>query len=480
MKTSRLALAVVLVVGGGWLAAAAYTKHKVEQSYRDEIARIEKRLPMVHVADLKQEGGLLSGTYSGVVYLGCAPVNGKPHPRSFAVAFQDRVQYGPLPGFKSFGAASVDSSLALTDTAPAELRAALAKLEPMRIHSTYSYGGGMTSQVTVPAGKMDIGGPVGKMSLHWAEMRADVQGTTDRTHIAYSWTVPELGMGMANGEGRSLMEMQLKNLTAKSDTQGRADSWLRTGHEESSLERFEVTTVAGPDQPPINVIYDRLSGRFDITQQADLLDVNFGYNVGGLQAGNAGPFSKVANVEMAGKLTRLHAPSLEKAMAALFSGMEGECAMDPSAAPQPPGAWLKGTMDRVGDSVKGVMAQGPVFSIDKLAFELAGKRGEMSASASLQGVDMDLLWKGGPEAQQALMKGAKVQAKARMPLGWLALSGGGTPEQTAAMADGVVAQGWAQRDGEFLKTDFSFADGLAKVNGVQVFPPQAPPSEAAQ
>jgi len=121
-----------------------------------------------------------------------------------------------------------------------------------------------------------------------------------------------------------------------------------------------------------------------------------------------------------------------------------------------------------------------VFSIDKLAFDLDGKRGEMSMSASLQGVDMDALWKGGVYAKQTLEQGAKLQAKARVPMAWLTLAGGGNPEQAEQMVAGIVAQGMAQRDGEFLKTEFSFAGGVAKINGVPIPMPQAQPQAQTQ
>ncbi|XHS78810.1 DUF945 family protein [Burkholderiaceae bacterium UC74_6] len=473
MNTSRRALTIVAVLAVAWVAAAAYTKHKVGQSYRDEIAQLEKQLPMLHVSELKQEGGLLSGTYSGVIHVGCAPVDGKPNAKSFAIAFQDRVQYGPLPGFKRFGAASVDSSFSLTDAAPQALRTALAKIEPARIHTDYGYGGSVSSSFILPAGELQMADPMAKVSLRWAETRMDMQGTRDKEHIVYTWALPDFNMGVGTGEGRSLMEMHIKNLMAKSDTHGRAGSWLRTGQEESSLELFEITSVAaGPDQPPINVVYNRLTGKTTATLQQDLMDVQFGYTLASLQAGNAGPFAKLANVDMQGKLSRLHGPSLEKAITALFSGLDGACAMDSGAAGAArPDVFVKGMVERLGESLKGVMAQGPVFSIDKLAFDLDGKRGEMSMSASLQGVDMDALWKGGPQAKQVLQQGAKLQAKARVPLGWLTLAGG-TPEQVEQTVAGIVAQGMAERDGEFLKTEFSFAGGVAKINGVPMPMPQ--------
>jgi len=478
MNTSRRALTVIAVLAVGWAAAAAYTKHQVGQGYREEIDRLEKQLPMLHVTDLKQDGGLFSGTVSGVLHVGCMPVGGKPHPKSLAIAFRDRVQYGPLPGFTRFGAASIDSSFALTDAAPQALRTALAKLEPARIHTDYGYGGSVNSSLVLPAGEIQMADPLAKVSLRWAEMRADMQGTRDKEHIVYSWAAPEFIMGVGTGEGRSLMEMQLKNLAVKSDTHGRAGSWLRTGQEESSLERFEITSVAaGAGQPPINVVYDHLTGRSVATMQQDLLDVQFGYTLASLQAGNAGPFSKVSNLEMQGKLSRLHGPSLEKAVIAVFSSLDGQCALDPASQNAArPDVWAKTMTDRLGEAFKGVMAQGPVFSIDKLAFDLGGKRGEMSISASLQGVDMDALSKGGAQAKQTLEMGAKVQAKARIPMDWLSLAGG-NPEQAQQMVAGIVSQGMAQRDGEFLKTEFSFADGVAKINGVPVTPPQ--PAAAA-
>ena len=45
------------------------------------------------------------------------------------------------------------------------------------------------------------------------------------------------------------------------------------------------------------------------------------------------------------------------------------------------------------------------------------------------------------------------------------------------MADSFVGMGYAKRDGDFLTAEFSFANGVAKLNGA-VFPP--PPAAQAQ
>ena len=74
-----------------------------------------------------------------------------------------------------------------------------------------------------------------------------------------------------------------------------------------------------------------------------------------------------------------------------------------------------------------------------------------------------------------MSKAGQLQAKARIPVAWLALAGGGggDPQQ---MAEGFVGMGYVKRDGDFLTAEFSFANGVSKLNGA-VFPP---PSAQAQ
>ncbi len=467
MKTSRLALAVI-VLAGGWLGATAYTKHSVAKGYTDQIAKLEKRLPILHVSGLKQEGGFFSGTFSGVMYLGCAPVGGKPHPKSLAIAFEDKVQYGPLPGFTSFGAARVDTHFALTEAAPVELRGALAQLAPAQIHTDYGYGGGAHTRLVMPAGEVSIAGGPAKMKMRWAELRAQATATRDATQAQYDWSLPELVLNVdgAEGSGGGGMKMTVKNLLAKGESSGQPNSWLREGREDVSVENmaFEVTA---PQQPPVTMVYDHMSSHAVSQLKQGFMDVGFGYAMNGLEMQVAGKDTKLANLALDGKLQHLDAAAIEQMLTALFASTEMGCAVtdEASAERKDPRVVIASMFKGVDEASKALMAHDPAFSIDKLAFDLNGKRGEMSMSAKLHGLDVAAM--AGPQSGQALARAGQLQAKARIPLAWLAVAGGnGDPMQAA---DAYVAMGFAKRDGEFLTAEFTFADGVAKLNGA-VFP----------
>ena len=474
-KPTRLAAAII-VLAGGWLGATAYTKHSVDQAYRAEIERLEKRLPILKVSDLKQEGGLFSGTTSGILHFGCAPVGGKPHPKSLAVAFEERVQYGPLPGFTTFGAARVDTRFSLTEGAPAEIKALLAKLPPLQIHTDYSYGGSARSSMVLPAGSIDFASGPAKMSMQWAEARLLASGTRDAAQLQYDWSLPELSLNAGGPEGGGAMKMSIKNMVAKGESTGRPDSWLREGKEESSIDRMEIVASA-PGQPPVTLVYDHMAGHASSQIKQDFLDVGFGYSMAGLEVQGPGPAVKLANLVMDGKVQHLDAASLERIVTAMFAGVDMGCALsdDKAVEPKDPRVLLQSMLKGVDEAGKMLLAHDPAFSIDKLAFDYNGKRGEMSMSAKLQGLDASAMT--GPQAAQLLMQAGQFEAHARVPLDWLAPMAGGDAQRLQQMADGFVAQGFAQRDGEYLKAEFTFAKGVGKLNGA-VFPPQqaeAPP-----
>jgi len=490
MKPSRIAIAII-VLAGGWLAATAYTKHSVDQAYRAQIEQLEKQLPMLHVSDLKQQGGMFSGSTSGVVHIGCPPVGGKPDPKSWAIAFEDHIQYGPFPGFSSFGAASVDSHLALTDATPADLRAVLAPLAPAKIHTVYGYGGGANATVLLPAGELNYAAGEAKFALRWAELRAQIAATRDNTQLQYDWALPELAFSAsgpvngpttgAEGAGGMMMKVSIKNLVAQGESTGRAGAWLREGKETSSIERMEFSTT-GPQAPPMNFIYDHLAAHTASHLNQDFFDVDFGYTLAGMEVSGAGPGAKVANLTLDGKAQHLHAPSLEKMITSLLSGVDRQCALlgrDKAEPPQDPRAQVAALFQGVDEAAKVLVAHDPAFSIDKLAFDFGGKRGEMSVKAQLKGLDVAAMSQGGPQAAQLMAQAAQVEARARIPVQWLASMAGGDAERSKAMADGFVAQGFAKRDGENLTAEFTFAQGVSKLNGA-VFPPRPAQASAPQ
>lgn len=177
-------------------------------------------------------------------------------------------------------------------------------------------------------------------------------------------------------------------------------------------------------------------------------------------------------------MQHLDAASLEKIVTALLAGADMGCAIteDKTEQPKDPQVLMQSMFKGMDEAGKALLAHDPAFSIDKMAFEYNGKRGEISVSAKLQGLDAAALT--GPQAAQLMMQAGQLEARARIPMAWLAPMAGGDAQRAQQMADGFVAQGFAKRDGENLTAEFTFAKGVSKLNGA-VFPPQQAP-EAQQ
>ena len=111
------------------------------------------------MVDRQTEKGLFSSTFSGSVRIGCVPdmtagKDGKDgnSAKPLVIGFKDHVFTGPLPGFKGFGAAVVESQILLPADAPEGLRNYVAGMKPQDIRTEVGYGGNYKTALRLPAG----------------------------------------------------------------------------------------------------------------------------------------------------------------------------------------------------------------------------------------------------------------------------------------------------------------------------------------
>ena len=465
MKKAAVAAAVVVLVVGGYLGATALTGQRIASAYDARVAKLEKQFPFVRVVDRQTDKGLFSSTFSGNVRVGCLPAgedgkSGVP----LVIGFTDHVLTGPLPGFKRFGAAVIESQITLPAEAPEALRNYLAGMKPQDIRTEVGYGGGYTTALRLPAG--DIALPAGRLS--WPEVRANGTGQLEGGAAAMDGHLPEIafrGAADSKGPGKDV-NFKLVNLRWKSTQSGDSSVWLRPGSSQVDIERIELTAGAGDKS--VSAQLGKLKYLTELSADQELLNVKIAVTGNGtLQIGKDAPPIQLDDIEFQESIKRLHGPTLQKVMdistADLSTcGEPGGPAVDAGAR---------------GQELLGMLAQllphTPELSVDKLAVTYDGARGEVSYAVSAPGLTgQDLENRGALQAR--LQQKLVLRANAKLPVAWieqLGTRGGdaaGAQQRVAqanTMLDLATAKGIAVRDGDFVTSALRMEGGAITVNG---------------
>ena len=486
MNKTGVAVAVVVVLVGGWWGAAAYTSHRFEQSYREQVAAVQKKYPFFAISDLQTQSGLTSGVYKGKITIGCGAKGGP----ALVINWEDQVQYGPFPGFKGFGAASIKTHFSVADDAPEGLRKALAAIKPEDISTQVSYAGGFATRVHLPAGDVAANEATMQATAHWAETVIEASGQLDGSRFGYHAQMPELAWSakptaaVASAEAAASappmpsVDFKVKGVDVQADSQAvGAYVWLRQGTESASIEHMETTTT-GPDGQPIGSIMEKIVLKGSLAVSQDLMEGHAQYTIGSMSFPMPGKVLTIANADVQASVKHLHAPTLDKVLAQMMQAVYGQCDANPDPAAAAT-AMLQAFSKAAADA-KELLVHDPELSFDKFAMDIDGKRGEFSFAASLKGLTAaDLA--AGPALQAKLMQSAKLNAQGKMPLAWLNQAGAqASPEQAQLMADSMVQRGFVVREGDFLKAQFQFDKGAMTLNGKPMGAPPVTPPPAAQ
>ncbi|MBV8379438.1 MAG: DUF945 family protein [Paucibacter sp.] len=449
MKKPVAAVLLVALAAGAWWAAAAYTSREVPKRFQAELDLLQKRFPGMYLTDVKQTSGLTSGTYSARVHLGCQP--GTPAYRpdadiSFGV--EQDLQYGPFPGFKSFGAARINTHLVLPDNLPAPMGKLVDIARTLEIRGDYGYGGGSQGLVRLPSGELAVDSPAGPVKISWAEARMDTSATADLANADVHFAWPELKADGTSGH------VLLRNMSFAQTTTGAGLIWLRPGHGEAALEHMEA---GGPN---MQFSLDKFQVKAD-TQRGDFVDGTVGYTIGAIDVQAGRPF-KLKDFALQMSAKHWQAAATDKLMEQFSQLGQMQCMVKPDPTTDVRAAMVAQYKPLLA-TLQVLLAQDPAVSIEQLGFELEGQRGEASAGLAFKGFKAPAASDDPGAVPAALMQAGTAQGKVSLPMAWLALAGG--PERAEQLAQGLTAQGFFVRDGDKLKAEFALGQGKATLNG---------------
>lgn len=454
-----VAAGVAVVVGG-----SAWSGGRIQEGMESVVLRLPAEVPVVRVIGKTYERGLFNSTQTVTLEFGCpatpAPAGGAAAARREPVQLtvRHRIGHGPFPGLRGVGAALIDSDLVVPEASRRSVAELFGDQAPVSARTRVAFDGAWDSSLAVPA--FSYRKESGEQ-IAWQGLRGDVSanGWGPGTRLRYQVVLP--GMSLAMKDARASMDMKLSGMKARGDMVVGSSLWLAAGHSEGEVDAVTVDmkSVGGAGAPPsMKMSFNALKSVSDTSIDRDLL----GMTVRMTGAGGIGD-TKIEGLEMQASMRRLNVT----AYAAMLKHL-----MNPAIlcadAPADPQALIAGLTQGLG----ALLVHNPQYSLDKLAFAIDGKRGELAYAIGVEGVtEADLK----QPMQAVLMSKARLSGQARLPVAWIQklMAGVGgergamaaQPDMMEAMLDQMAGQGFIVRDGEFVSSKFEMAKGQLSVNG---------------
>ena len=461
-KGVAVGLGAVAVVGAAYVGASVWAGQQVKRHYDTQSAALARQVPFLKPVEERHEAGLFSSTHTMTWRLGCLP---QPQPdgtvtrgEPLQLSMVDRIQHGPLPGFRSLGAAAIDSQLVLAGQA----QQAFAKVfgegrHPLSARTLVGFDGRYVSNISSPAAS--IAGAAEGQQMSWGGIEAKLHGDTSGRSVSYEFSMP----GFEVADAKQGMKMKLAGLNMRGEASGDGTALLlMAGRSEGTLAGMEMS-VQPPDggaSEPFRMSLGPFKFDGKTTLDKELLSTTSTMTGSG-QVGA----TKLDKIEMTASMKRLHVPSYFALISAVMDGSTSCEADKPGPDPQ-------AMMETMQKGLAKLLPHNPEYALDKLAIETGGKRGELSYAIAVAGVteaDLQL------PAPMLLMSKGEFKAEVKLPVSWIeqllmalpskAQAAAPQPEMVNVMLDQFSAQGLVVREGEFVSASLRFKNGQAEVNG---------------
>jgi hypothetical protein len=450
-RVAAMAAMAVVIVAVGAVAGSAYSGHRVRTRMDAQLAQASAQLPFLKVVSHRSDGGVFTSTRTVTYQIGCATGAGPVQP--LVLTQHDIIRHGPLPGFRAFGAARIDTTLSIPPDVSAEMARLFGDRPPLTIRTAVGFDGRFESRFESPQGA--VSGPQGQQ-LNWHGLTGTLASDADMSFARYEFNMP----GMELTDSAHGTQVSMSNVRMRGEGRGVGPSlWLMPGSSEGEIGSIVMRArmPAGGDATGgemLRMQFDNLKVVSEATLEQDLLSARS--SMTGSGSFNA---TRLDKVEMVASIARLHVPSYQKLLTRLWS--DGvSCGAEP-----PP----EQVLQALQQELLPLLPFNPQYSLDRLVVELDGRRGEFAYSVGVAGVTPDDLRL--PPQQLFLSKGT-VRASARVPRAWVEkllaeapADGAGASIPFGAVFEQARAMGYVSEDAGHLSTSFQFGGGEVRING---------------
>jgi len=465
MKSAFVAVGVVVAACAAYAGVAVLGGQKVEKGLRASSASVQEAWPMVRVTDERYDRHFLEATHTFTLRVGCdAPAASASAPQA-AITIVQHIKHGPFPGFAGFGAATVDTTLAMDASTRQQAAKFFGTDQPFQAHTDVAFNGAThTHFAVVPFHVSDPG-----------SQRLDFQGLTgdvDNSGSALEYDVRMPSVSIANAASAPTgMRMTLSGAHIHARAEGTGDLALRPGKSQGVVQSLEFAMTAPNDGAAHKAVFSQMKFSQDTS-----IDKNLMTEVGRAQGVGQIDDTKLDRIELQSTIKRFDAVTYQGVLRRIVGNGQQAC----GKAPDP--AKLLASQEMQA-AVLQMLSANPEFSLDKLAIEVVGKRAELAYAIGVEGF-------AAADAKMPLMAGLMTRGygslRVNLPEEWVqksvayvaqqASQAGGAGDQAALvelMLGKVIDQGYVIREAGMLRSEVAYKGGHATINGKPLGGPMA-------
>ncbi|ANE43754.1 YdgA family protein [Deinococcus puniceus] len=433
-----------LALLGALAGATAYTGTRTQDITEQAVQGMVTALDASGVASVensKYQRGFTTSTQTMTVVLG----NGEDGEQPVRLLVTNRIQHGPLPGFKSVGQALIDTEVRFEDAAlQARMTEALGGKQPT-LRTVVGLGGTSTTDLNIPAGTLTEAGD----TVNWQPLTAQssVSGLTSRLNL--NWP----GLTVAGETAATLGKIAVtSDITRRSK-----DDLLGVGKTSATLDSL---TIAG-GAAPVTVKNMRLGSEGRLNGGAHY-DGTLTYDIGQIEG--AGQTFKDVQVHLAARhLAVAPLQRLGKLVNDLQAAQRGKTTPTPDLTPA--------QEQQIQADLLALLKEDPRLVIDRLSVGtdsgpvvLTGQV-NLTGLGQLSGEELAALEQMPMLALSRVDAQAKVQASEPALKGLVETFGSDSPFSDPQAIQQLVDAGLVTRTGTTLTADLRFKDGASTLNG---------------
>ncbi|UQN06203.1 YdgA family protein [Deinococcus sp. QL22] len=433
-----------LALLGALAGATAYTGARTQDTTEQAIQGMVTALDASGVASVensKYQRGFTNSTQTMTVVLG----DGEDGEKPMRLLVTNRIQHGPLPGFRSVGQALIDTDVRFEDAAlQARMTKALGGKQPT-IRTVVGLGGTSTTDLNIPAGTLTEAGD----TVNWQPLtaQASMSGLTSRVNL--NWP----GLTVA-GE----LAATVGQVAVNSDITRRSkDDLLGVGKTNATVDSL---TISG-GEAPVNVRQMRLGSEGRLNGAAHY-DGTLTYDIGQIEG--AGQTFKDVQLHLAARhLAIAPLQRLGKLVNDLQAAQRGSTGSLPdlTAAQE----------QQIQTDLLALLKEDPRLIIDRLSVGTGSGPVVLTGQANLTGLGQLSGEELAALEQVPMLALSRVDAQAQVQASEAALSGlveafgEESPFSDPAAIEQLIEAGFVTRSGNKLTANLRFKDGASTLNG---------------